>query len=107
MTPPDTEPGSTPGRTTTITWGSWGMAYSGYEDYSQQKLIVSVATTGRHQGKKANPNLPTQPVEVAQDVAACDEARASVVHMHARDERGEKTKSVPRYQELRDVINNL
>jgi len=82
------------------------MAYSGYEDYFDRKLIISVATTGGHQGKEANPNLPTQPVEVAKDVAACEEAGASIVHLHARDERGEKTKSVARYQELRDVIND-
>jgi len=81
------------------------MPYSGYSDYFDRKLIISVATTGGHKGKEANPNLPTQPAEVAQDVAACEKAGASIVHLHARDEDGEKTKSVARYQELRDEID--
>ena len=81
------------------------MPYSGYADYFEKKLIISVATTGGHHGKEANPNLPEQPVEVAQDLAACEEAGASIVHLHARDEDGEKTKSVARYQELLDTID--
>ncbi|WP_136716961.1 BKACE family enzyme [Halorientalis salina] len=81
------------------------MAYSGYEDYFSKKVIISVATTGGHQGKEANPNLPTQPEEVAEDIRACEEAGASIVHLHARDDDGENTKSVARYQELRDEID--
>lgn len=80
------------------------MAYSGYEDYFSKPVIISVATTGGHQGKEANPNLPTQPEEVARDIRECEEAGASVVHLHARDEDGENTKNVGRYQELRDCI---
>lgn len=81
------------------------MAYSGYEDYFSKKVIISVATTGGHHGKEANPNLPTQPDEVAKDIRACEEAGASMVHLHARDDNGENTKSVSRYQELRDRID--
>ncbi|MDS0260940.1 3-keto-5-aminohexanoate cleavage protein [Haloarcula sp. S1CR25-12] len=80
------------------------MAYSGYEDYFSKNVIISVATTGGHHGKEANPNLPTQPAEVAEDIKACEEAGASMVHLHARDEDGENTKSVARYQQLRDEI---
>ncbi|MUV85585.1 3-keto-5-aminohexanoate cleavage protein [Natronomonas sp. CBA1123] len=81
------------------------MAYSGYEDYFSKRVIISVATTGGHHGKEANPNLPTQPEEVAKDIRACEEAGASIVHLHARDDEGENTKSVERYQELRDRID--
>lgn len=80
------------------------MAYSGYEDYFSKKVIISVATTGGHHGKEANPNLPTQPEEIARDLQACEEAGASMVHLHARDDEGETTKAVGRYQELRDRI---
>ncbi|MFA9418231.1 3-keto-5-aminohexanoate cleavage protein [Natrinema sp. HArc-T2] len=80
------------------------MAYSGYEDYFSKEVIISVATTGGHHGKEANPNLPTQPEEVARDIQACEEAGASMVHLHARDDDGENTKDIKRYQELRDRI---
>jgi len=81
------------------------MTYSGYEDYFSKPVLISVATTGGHQGKEANPNLPTQPEEVAQDIRACEAAGASMVHLHARDENGENTKSVERFQELREKID--
>ncbi|WP_435320794.1 3-keto-5-aminohexanoate cleavage protein [Haloarchaeobius sp. TZWSO28] len=81
------------------------MAYDGYNDYFDKKLIISVATTGGHQGKEANPNLPEQPEEIAQDLAECEEAGASIVHLHARDENGENTKDVARFQEMRDCID--
>jgi 3-keto-5-aminohexanoate cleavage enzyme len=81
------------------------MPYDGFEDYFQKKLILSVATTGGLHGKEANPNLPTDPEEVARDVAACEAAGASMVHLHARDEAGEDTKDVARFQALRDAID--
>ena len=80
------------------------MANSDYQDYFSKKVIISVATTGGHHGKEANPNLPTQPDEVARDIQACEEAGASMVHLHARDDEDQNTKSVSRFQELRDRI---
>jgi 3-keto-5-aminohexanoate cleavage enzyme len=80
------------------------MPYQGYSDYFEKKLIISVATTGGHHGKEANPNLPEQPVEIAEDVQACEAAGASMVHIHARDENGEGTKDVARFQAIRDAI---
>src|SRR6056297_735437 len=81
------------------------MAYSGYEDYFSKEVIISVATTGGHHGKEANPNLPTQPEEVAKDIRACEEAGASMVHLHARGEDDKDTKDVARFQLLRDAID--
>ncbi|WP_435335825.1 3-keto-5-aminohexanoate cleavage protein [Haloarchaeobius sp. TZWWS8] len=81
------------------------MPYRGYSDYFEKKLVISVATTGGHQGKEANPNLPEQPEEIAQDLAECEEAGASIVHIHARDEDGDGTKDVARFQEIRDCID--
>ncbi len=81
------------------------MSHQGFEDYFTEPAILSVATTGGLHGKEANPNLPTQPEEVAADVAACEEAGASIVHLHARDEDDADTKSVERFQRLRDAID--
>lgn len=49
-----------------------------------EKVIVTVAPTGGMASKGQNPNLPTQPDEIAQDVAACAEAGAAIAALHAR-----------------------
>lgn len=51
---------------------------------SKPKVIVTVAPTGGMATKKMNPNLPTQPQEIADDVYRCYNAGASVVAVHAR-----------------------
>lgn len=62
-----------------------------YEDYlNGKKLIITVATTGGVHGKEANPNLPEQPAEIAEDVRRCEEFGASIVHLHGRDEHGQR-----------------
>lgn len=47
-------------------------------------MIVTIAPTGGMASKKQNPNIPTQPEEIAEDVYRCYEAGASVVAVHAR-----------------------
>lgn len=49
-----------------------------------EKVIVTVAPTGGMASKQQNPNLPTQPEEIAADVAACAEAGAAIAALHAR-----------------------
>jgi 3-keto-5-aminohexanoate cleavage enzyme len=49
-----------------------------------RKVIVTVAPTGGMAGKQQNPNLPTQPLEIAETVARCCEAGASIAALHAR-----------------------
>lgn len=82
------------------------MPYEGFGDFFDKKVIISVATTGGLHGKEANPNLPTQPEEVAEDVRACEKAGASIVHLHARDEDDQDTKAVDRFQAVRDAIDD-
>lgn len=48
------------------------------------KVIVTIAPTGGMADKTQNPNLPTQPDEIAEDVFRCYNAGASVVAVHAR-----------------------
>jgi 3-keto-5-aminohexanoate cleavage enzyme len=48
------------------------------------KVIVTIAPTGGMASKQQNPNLPTQPDEIAADVYRCYNAGASVVAVHAR-----------------------
>jgi 3-keto-5-aminohexanoate cleavage enzyme len=51
---------------------------------SKRKVIVTIAPTGGMAHKSQNPNLPTQPTEIAADVLRCYNAGASVVAIHAR-----------------------
>ncbi|MFB6352505.1 MAG: 3-keto-5-aminohexanoate cleavage protein [Halobacteriales archaeon] len=81
------------------------MGYRGYEDYFDKPVIISVAPTGGMHGKEANPNLPEQPEEIAEDVSRCAAAGASIVHVHARDEDGNPTKDPATFQEIRDRID--
>ncbi|MBX0324214.1 3-keto-5-aminohexanoate cleavage protein [Halomicroarcula sp. F13] len=76
-----------------------------YDDYHRQKkVIVTVATTGAVHGKDANPNLPEQPEEIAQQVAACEDLGASIAHVHGRNEHGEN--DATRLQEVNDAIRD-
>jgi 3-keto-5-aminohexanoate cleavage enzyme len=51
---------------------------------ASNKVIVTIAPTGGMANKTQNPNLPTQPQEIADDVYSCFNAGASVVAVHAR-----------------------
>ncbi|HEY1125623.1 MAG TPA: 3-keto-5-aminohexanoate cleavage protein [Sphingobium sp.] len=48
------------------------------------RRMVTIAPTGGMSMKSANPALPTQPQEIADVVAACAKAGASIVAVHAR-----------------------
>ena len=74
-----------------------------YEEYlNDRSVILTVAPTGGVHGKDKNPNLPEQPEEIAEQVAACEELGASICHLHARDEHGENDAS--RLQEVNDAV---
>lgn len=80
------------------------MVFDDYRSYRDRKLIISVATTGGFHGKEANPNLPEQPEEIVDDVCACRDAGASIVHVHARDEEGNHTKDPETFQKIQERI---
>jgi len=60
-------------------------------DIRPRRVIVTVAPTGGMAGKEQNPHLPTQPDEIADDIAACVEAGASIAAIHARRPDGQAT----------------
>ncbi len=78
------------------------MSYQEYVD--GKKVILTVATTGGVHGKDANPNLPEQPDEIAEQVRECEELGAAIVHVHGRDEHGEN--NAHRLQEVNDAIRD-
>jgi 3-keto-5-aminohexanoate cleavage enzyme len=76
-----------------------------YEDYlNDRNVILTVAPTGGVHGKDKNPNLPEQPEEIAEQVAACEELGAAICHLHARDEHGEN--DAGRLQEVNDAVRD-
>jgi 3-keto-5-aminohexanoate cleavage enzyme len=69
-----------------------------------RKVIITVAQTGAFHGKEANPNIPTQPKEIAQSAYECYNAGASIVHIHARDKQDVSTNDPKIYSEINSLI---
>lgn len=51
---------------------------------ADRKVILTIAPTGGMADKTVSAHLPTQPLEIADDVLRCWEAGASIVAVHAR-----------------------
>jgi 3-keto-5-aminohexanoate cleavage enzyme len=76
-----------------------------YTDYlAGDPVILTAALTGGVHGKEANPNLPETPEEIGRAAAAAEDAGASVVHVHAREDSGERSFSTERFQAIDDEI---
>jgi uncharacterized protein (DUF849 family) len=69
-----------------------------------RKVIVCVAPTGGMASKAQNPNLPTQPQEIAETVERCAELGASMVAVHARRPDDEATCNPDIYREINALI---
>lgn len=52
-----------------------------------EKLIITAALTGAEVTKEQQPALPISPEEIAQAAYDCYLAGASIVHVHARDQK--------------------
>lgn len=70
----------------------------------KDKIILTVAPTGAIPTKKDNPNLPTQPKEIAEVVIDCWKAGASVAHIHVRDDDDRSSMSFNKFKETVDYI---
>lgn len=70
------------------------------------KIIVTIAPTGGMASKAQNPNLPTQPDEIARDVYDCYNAGASIVAVHARRPDDEATCNPDIYRAINERIRN-
>lgn len=68
------------------------------------KLIICVAPTSNFHGKEANPALPEQPEEVAEEGYKCWNEGAAIVHIHARDKSGVPTNDPEVFREIDQKI---
>ncbi|TSD40311.1 3-keto-5-aminohexanoate cleavage protein [Rhodococcus sp. KBS0724] len=67
-------------------------------------VIITVAPTGPIASKSDNPTLPTQPQEIAEQVAKAYELGASVAHIHLRDENDQPTADLDVARRTMDLI---
>jgi 3-keto-5-aminohexanoate cleavage enzyme len=68
----------------------------------QRKVIVAVAPVGKAiEPPSVNPITPE---EVAEEVIACANAGASMVHLHVRDQVGEQTEDITAFSRTLDLI---
>jgi 3-keto-5-aminohexanoate cleavage enzyme len=72
----------------------------------RQKVIVCVAPTGGMAKKSDNPNLPTQPEEIAETVARCCELGASMAALHARRTDDEATCNPEIYARMNGLVRD-
>jgi 3-keto-5-aminohexanoate cleavage enzyme len=69
-----------------------------------RKVIITCSLTGGVQTKAANPNLPEQPEEIAQQAYECFNEGCAIAHIHARDKEGKPTGDPRVFQEIHDLI---
>lgn len=67
-------------------------------------LIITVAPVGGELTREQQPNLPLTPPEIADEVARCREAGASIVHLHVRDDAGVPTQDREAFASAIDAI---
>ena len=69
-----------------------------------KKLIINLAPTGMIPTREMTPHVPLSPEEIVRDAVQCASLGASMIHIHARDDRG-----LPAYQPeiFRDIITAI
>ena len=68
------------------------------------KLIICVAPCGSFLTKEANPNIPTSPGEIAEEVYRAWNEGASLAHIHARNKEGMATTDPEVFREITRLI---
>ncbi|MBO5520325.1 MAG: 3-keto-5-aminohexanoate cleavage protein [Eubacterium sp.] len=71
----------------------------------KNKRIITVATTGAWPKKSNNPNVPTQPAEIAEEIYNCWKEGAAVAHIHVRDKEDNDSMAVETFKEVLDLLH--
>lgn len=73
-------------------------------------VVISVAPNGSSKTKYNHPNLPISPEELAREAKICQEAGATLIHLHVRNREGKHSLDVPLYKEaitaIREAVGN-
>jgi 3-keto-5-aminohexanoate cleavage enzyme len=76
-----------------------------YDDYlAGDPVIVTAALTGGVHGKESAPQIPETPAEIGEAAGAAVDAGASIVHVHARQDNGERSFATERFQAIDEAI---
>jgi 3-keto-5-aminohexanoate cleavage enzyme len=67
-------------------------------------VVITVAPVGGELSRDEQPHLPLTPDEIGEDVARAAEAGASIVHVHARDERGAPSQRAEHFAPILEAI---
>lgn len=70
----------------------------------EDKVILTVATTGAWPKKTDTPYIPLQPEEIASEIYACWQAGASVAHIHVRDDGDNASMDFDKFQRTVKLI---
>lgn len=70
------------------------------------KRIITVATTGAWPKKENNPNLPTQPDEIAEQIYGCWKEGAAIAHIHIRDKEDNDSMDPAIFKQVLDNLKN-
>jgi uncharacterized protein (DUF849 family) len=68
------------------------------------KVILTVATTGAVTSREDTPYLAQSPQEIADEVVRCYEAGASIAHIHVREEDGTPSMNIEKFRETVRLI---
>ena len=68
-----------------------------------KKIILALAPTG---GWGKEYNNPLEPEEITKQVIACSEEGVSLIHLHARDSKGELTTDLSNFSKTIELITN-
>lgn len=68
------------------------------------KVILTIATTGAWPQKAETPYIPITPEEIAEEVYKCWQAGASVAHIHVRDDEGKASMSYEKFEKTVNLI---
>ncbi|MCL4367919.1 MAG: 3-keto-5-aminohexanoate cleavage protein, partial [Actinobacteria bacterium] len=71
-----------------------------------RKVIITVSPSSSLQGKDANPNLPEQPQEIADEVYRCYNEGASLVHLHVRDPQNVPSNSADIFRQVNGLVRS-
>lgn len=69
------------------------------------KRIITVATTGAWPQKSNNPNLPTQPDEIAEEIYNCWKEGAAIAHIHIRNKEDKDSMDVDTFKAVLDNLH--
>ncbi len=74
-------------------------------DKVHQKLIITIAPTGSKPRKEHTPHVPVTTDEIVADALRCEQAGASVLHIHVRDEAQNPSDDPQRFREVVEALS--